>query len=292
MKKNKVWLPFLVVLAFVIAVLSGCTAKSTEDKLQGRWLFEEEMETGIELYSDGEGIGFTDSDTVSLSWNASDDRLRLYNPYEDEQIIFEIEELSEDQLVLTSDGDTRILIKDGSTPENSFAFLLDRSPWMILICAGIVLLIVILLIVIAAVSHRSGKKQDVPTPQPQQAPSAGQMEETELLWDDSRSQSQEGPSLMLILTDVSNPTRRFGAPVRGTIAIGRDISVCRIVLGYDSSVARHQCDVFMENGTLMLQNRSHSNITQVDGQRVEDRCPLRSGSILKMGRVQMRVEVV
>ena len=42
---------------------------------------------------------------------------------------------------------------------------------------------------------------------------------------------------------------------------------------------------------LMLRNRSHSNITQVDGQRVEDKCPLQSGSILKMGRVQMRVEM-
>lgn len=299
MKRKKIWLSLLLTLVVMTAALCGCAPQSMEERLQGRWLFEENMESGFELYDDGEGIGFSDPDldSVSISWNATEDRLRFYSLSEDEQIIFKIEDLSGNRLVLSTAGETLNLVREGDMPSGAAAFLDGISPWMIIICGIIaVLAILLVIIIISAVHHaRKGKKtQPLPhpvspvTPQPPVSPLS---DKTELVGEDDYP-NQSGPAPMLILTDLSNPSKRFGAPVRGTIAIGRDISVCRIAVNYDPSVARHQCDVFMENGELMIQNRSNSNITQVDGQRVEGKCPLRSGSVLKMGRVQMQVEVV
>ena len=151
--------------------------------------------------------------------------------------------------------------------------------------------------VTALVLLRRRRKKEAFSPVPGGAGGVPQqLEETRLLREEGETQAvweEEQPDgASIVLTDLSDPAQKYGAPVRGRLAIGRDPSVCRIVVDYDPTVARHQCDVFMENGQLTLQNRSHSNITRVDGQKVEDKCLLRNGCVIKMGRVQMRLEIV
>ena len=46
-----------------------------------------------------------------------------------------------------------------------------------------------------------------------------------------------------------------------------------------------------EGSQLYLRNHSQSNGTLLNGCQVVDKVPLSSGSIIKMGRVEMRVEL-
>ena len=262
-----------------------------------------------QLYS-GNGWGFVDADNQVLYVVIPDEaNYKLYAAAELSSQITTAEitpNTSFEPEVFASSTDTQ----QGEQSEEqweedtawTFRYLFGLSPQMIIVCIGIVaiILLIVIIIILTARSRKRKRRRLVP-PQPVSRQKDdtpvlfNQLDQTELLWEDNVDQTNsdsEAPAMTLVLTDLSDPSRKYGAPVRGIIPIGRDISVCRIVINYDPSVARHQCDVFLEDGKLMLRNRSHSNITQVDGQRVEDKCPLQSGSILKMGRVQMRVEIM
>ena len=78
--------------------------------------------------------------------------------------------------------------------------------------------------------------------------------------------------------------------LNGEVLIGRDASVCQIVLT-EPSVARKQCRVFRQSGWVMISNLSQSNITKLDGETVTEDRELSSGSILQMGRLRMRVDI-
>ena len=108
---------------------------------------------------------------------------------------------------------------------------------------------------------------------------------TDMVWDAS-------PNLTLILHDVTTPARKQEVALQSVVAVGRDASICQVVLSYDSTVARHQCDIYANDGQVMVRNRSNSNITRVNDQKVVDECELVTGSLLKMGRVTMRVEIL
>ena len=100
------------------------------------------------------------------------------------------------------------------------------------------------------------------------------------------------PRSKLILQDINDPARRFETMLQGRILIGRDASQCQIVLRTDSTVARMQCEIYLLDGQIMLHNLSTTNITILNDQPVNEDCPLVCGSVISMGRVQLRVEVL
>lgn len=111
--------------------------------------------------------------------------------------------------------------------------------------------------------------------------------ETVSIWDNDDVNVRK-----LILSDLNDPVRRFEVPIQGTVIIGRDSSVCWVVIDYDPTVARRQCEIYQKDGQIVVENRSHSNITRVNGQKVYETCELKNGDILQMGRVRLRVEIM
>lgn len=103
-----------------------------------------------------------------------------------------------------------------------------------------------------------------------------------LVNDDSR--------LMLSLTDCANPDKHFEAPLRGRVSIGRSASN-QIVLDYDRSVSGEQCEIFIDGSTFKIRNLSRSNGTFVDGMRIIDTTEIANGSVIKLGRLEMAVEI-
>lgn len=94
----------------------------------------------------------------------------------------------------------------------------------------------------------------------------------------------------IVLTDTAAPEHQFVMPAATRIVIGRDPQICNVVIDYDGSVARHQCDILTNGQLVLIMNFSATNITQVNGQPVTQECALYTGSILTMGRVQMQVD--
>ena len=97
--------------------------------------------------------------------------------------------------------------------------------------------------------------------------------------------------LTVTLTDLADPAHTVTFPLDGTVSLGRDPGLCRIVLDYDPSISRHQCDLCLRGGDVVLVNRSSSNGTKVNGEKITTECPLTDGSIIKMGNVQLRLTI-
>ena len=96
----------------------------------------------------------------------------------------------------------------------------------------------------------------------------------------------------MCITDVNNPLHTFQIPLQEgmPLVLGRDPARCQILIDYEPSVSRTQCEISLRDGDVWLHNLSQANITQVNGQRIEGDCCLQSGSTLKMGRLLMKVE--
>ena len=97
--------------------------------------------------------------------------------------------------------------------------------------------------------------------------------------------------LTVTLTDLADPAHTVTFPLDGTVSLGRDPGLCRIVLDYDPSISRHQCDLCLRGGDVVLVNRSSSNGTKVNGEKITTECPLTDGSIIKMGNAQLRLTI-
>ena len=100
------------------------------------------------------------------------------------------------------------------------------------------------------------------------------------------------PCPRLILQDVNDSARRIEAVLLGRILVGRDAYQCHIVLRNDSTVARKQCEIYLLDSQIMIRNLSTTNITMVNNQQVNEDCILDSGSVITMGKVKLRVEVL
>lgn len=111
-----------------------------------------------------------------------------------------------------------------------------------------------------------------------------QGEKTAMMWDES-------PTRVLVLRDASDASRRYEVTLQGVISVGRDSSTCKIALGYEPTVSRLQCEIYEKDGHVMLRNKSQANITYVNEKKVLDECEIMTGSILKMGRAVMNVEI-
>lgn len=96
--------------------------------------------------------------------------------------------------------------------------------------------------------------------------------------------------LMLSLTDRANPSRHFEAPLRGRVSVGRNLSN-QIVLDYEKSVSGSHCEIYLEGSTFWIRDLNSRNGTYADGIRVADVAEISNGSIIKLGRLELVVEI-
>lgn len=92
------------------------------------------------------------------------------------------------------------------------------------------------------------------------------------------------------LTDTSQPDRCFQKPITQSLIVGlsRDSDIC---VNYDKSVSRKHCEILREGDRFFVVNHSQSNGTMVNGIKISEKTELKTGDLLKMGRVEMRVEL-
>lgn len=162
------------------------------------------------------------------------------------------------------------------------------QPWMAAAAGGGALLIAVIVVVVVVVVRRGRKNQE------SCGPGSTDIGPTEIPQDDDPAGMVDpsGNSVRLRLTDVNNPARQYQYQLQPgyALALGRDPSQCQILIDFEPSVSRHQCDFYLQDGEVHLRNTSQANITHVNGQRIEGDCIVSSGSAIKMGRLVMRLE--
>ena len=121
---------------------------------------------------------------------------------------------------------------------------------------------------------------------------------TEMVIDSPRS-SGEGTVLLfdgikkvkITLTDINTPARSFATYIDNRIVIGRSATSTDICIDYDQSVSGKHCAIEMRNDRFYLIDLQSSNKTYLNENQVLSEVEISSGSIIKMGRVRMRVEM-
>lgn len=96
--------------------------------------------------------------------------------------------------------------------------------------------------------------------------------------------------LILKLTDRTDPNRHFEVPLCGKVTIGRSPSN-QIVLDYERSVSGTHCEVFVAGNIFKIRDLGSKNGTYVDGIQVGDVAEISSGSVLKLGRLELMVDI-
>lgn len=111
-------------------------------------------------------------------------------------------------------------------------------------------------------------------------------DETEMVWQDEISSS------MLVLTDMRNSARRFEVPIVGSVIVGRSAEQgCQVVFDYDASISRRHCEIYQQNGRLRVKDLHSKNGVCVNGRKVDGEADLEDGSVLKVGKLELKVRV-
>ena len=110
----------------------------------------------------------------------------------------------------------------------------------------------------------------------------GSVKEVQLINNDRR--------VILKLTDRANPGRCFETPLLGRVSIGRNPGN-QIVLDYERSVSGTHCEIFVAGNVFKVRDLGSKNGTYVDGIQVGDTAEISSGSILKLGRLELTVDM-
>ena len=108
---KKITALIFVVLLFLLTLM-GCGSKSFSELILGRWFYEEDTSSGFEFFDDGTAVGFNGDSTEQAEWSISDKTLKLSNPYGDDVVLFEIEEINSNRLVLSLEDQEITLTKE------------------------------------------------------------------------------------------------------------------------------------------------------------------------------------
>ncbi len=109
--------------------------------------------------------------------------------------------------------------------------------------------------------------------------------------DDDSTQIMTPQEYVLCLSDKTNPEKTFRVPLRGTVIIGRRAGEVNLVIDYDKSVSGRHCQVREADGRVFVEDLQSANGTMVDGLRILSETEIVSGSVLTLGRVELKVDI-
>lgn len=96
----------------------------------------------------------------------------------------------------------------------------------------------------------------------------------------------------LILTDLNSPAKTFQVPLIDSVIVGRSSRNANLVIDYDRSISAKHCEIQVRPGNKMYMiDLGSSNGTFVNGNRVLTEVEIASGMIIKLGRVEFKLEV-
>ena len=110
---KKITALIFVVLLFLLTLM-GCGSKSFSELIIGRWFYDEDTSWGFQFFDDRTAVGFNGDSTEQAEWSISDNTLKLSNPYGDDILLFEIEELNSNHMVLSIEGQEISLNKESN----------------------------------------------------------------------------------------------------------------------------------------------------------------------------------
>lgn len=103
---------------------------------------------------------------------------------------------------------------------------------------------------------------------------------------------QQQGVIYIMLTDVCSPQKRFKIPVSAPVVVGRSKGECQVVVESDKSVSGKHCEIYVQDGRIMVRDLHSTNGTFVNGNRITEDTEAASGSIIVLGHLEMRLDIV
>lgn len=100
---------------------------------------------------------------------------------------------------------------------------------------------------------------------------------------------QEGQAMLVSLQDIREPHSFSLKVTEKGASIGR--RDCSLNIDYNPTVSRHHCDLVVEGDSLRVVNRSSTNPTMINDVVCGDRARLRTGDVLRLGKVRLKVTI-
>jgi len=86
--------------------------------------------------------------------------------------------------------------------------------------------------------------------------------------------------------------RTFQVPLtnKGCI-VGRKREFCDVLIDYDKSVSGKHCQITTKNGKFYIADLQSSNGTYVNNNKIISEIEISSGTVIRLGNLQLRFEV-
>lgn len=96
---------------------------------------------------------------------------------------------------------------------------------------------------------------------------------------------------MLVLSNADDPNESYKAPLTGQVLVGRRSDMgCAIVIP-DQSISKKHCVFRYENRTLFVSDAGSKNGTVLNGRAITQETRIDNGSVVKLGNVELKVEI-
>jgi len=181
-------------------------------------------------------------------------------------------------------------------PEEPEAGAMGMDP--VTVMAAIVLVAALLLLAFLKIRKKSKAKEKTPRKKRQKEAVAAAVETdgpTVMLQEEERTMflPQNDAGYIVVLKDKNEPDKVFRYPLMDRVVIGRKNEPgVNIVLNYDSSVSGRHCEITISGGHFYVEDLGSSNKTYLNGGIVEGRMEFQPGSSLKIGKLEMTVDIV
>ena len=158
---------------------------------------------------------------------------------------------------------------------------------MVIIAAGILFVILTVLAVIIFKKKNCRKNEEEKTEQEEHT-------DTEILTDSGIEplNEQDGNIITIRLTDIKKPSVMTEYPLNSSVVLGRVADKSEIVFDYEGSVSGQHCELIRSGDKVYVQDLDSANGTYINGKTVKEKTELADGTIIKMGRLQIKFEKV
>ena len=92
-------------------------------------------------------------------------------------------------------------------------------------------------------------------------------------------------------TDLQNPARMIEVPLVTAVSVGRSANKNQVVFDYERSVSSQHCEIIRRGNEIYIRDLNSLNGTWVDGEQIEE-AELYDGAVIKLGRLEVRFEIV
>lgn len=165
--------------------------------------------------------------------------------------------------------------------------IVEKYPFMLAVAMAAVILVIIVIVLIAVSGKKKKEKSAGKADASKTGTSAGgRYGDTEILG--GSTPEGTGGKLCVKIRDVNHPEQVWDLSLSNTITVGR-VTECQICVA-DESMSRQQCLIYLVENIPTIENKSKSNITQLNGEKLNVPRPLKAGDKIKCGRVTLLVD--